>query len=213
MSKYIKDLISTGENQRLDFKFEISDSKKIARTFVAFANTDGGKLLIGVKDNGVISGIRSEEEYYMVEAAAEMYCKPEIVFKSKEWNIDGKAILEITIPKSKKKPHYAPDKDGNWMAWIRVNDQNILANDVLLKVWKKRKKKKGILIKYSKNQKILLDYLTLNESITLTKYCKIAKLNRFQAKAILVEFISIDIIEPEITEKSTVYKLKRSDKI
>lgn len=213
MSKYIKDIISTGENQRLDFKFEISDSKKIARTFVAFANTEGGKLLIGVKDNGVISGIRSEEEYYMVEAAAEMYCKPEIVFKSKEWTIDGKTILEITIPKSKKKPHYAPDKDGKWMAWIRVNDQNILANDVLLQVWKKRKKKKGILIKYSKNQKILLDYLALNESITLTKYCKIAKLNRYLAKAILIEFISIDIIEPEITEKSVVYKLKKSDKI
>lgn len=46
----------------LDFKFEISDSKKIARSLVAFANTDGGRLLIGVKDNGVISGIRSEEE-------------------------------------------------------------------------------------------------------------------------------------------------------
>ena len=52
----------------LDFKFEISDSKKIARTLVAFANTDGGRLLIGVKDNGSISGIRSEEEKYMIDS-------------------------------------------------------------------------------------------------------------------------------------------------
>ncbi|RLD33003.1 MAG: ATP-binding protein, partial [Bacteroidetes bacterium] len=74
MGSYIKDLIAEGEHQRLDFKFEISDSKKIARTLAAFANTDGGRLLVGVKDNGVIAGVRSEEEYYMVEAAASMYC-------------------------------------------------------------------------------------------------------------------------------------------
>ncbi|MCK4854687.1 MAG: ATP-binding protein, partial [Bacteroidales bacterium] len=60
----------------LDFKFEISDARKIARTLVAFSNTDGGKLLIGVKDNGKIAGIRSEEEYHMLEAAAELYCRP-----------------------------------------------------------------------------------------------------------------------------------------
>lgn len=72
----IEELIAQGECQQLDFKFEVSDSKKIARTLSAFANTDGGRLLIGVKDNGSISGIRSEEEYYMIEAASEMYCRP-----------------------------------------------------------------------------------------------------------------------------------------
>ena len=45
----IEELISQGEHQQQDFKFEVSDSKKIARTLSAFANTDGGRLLIGVK--------------------------------------------------------------------------------------------------------------------------------------------------------------------
>ena len=67
---YIQKLIEKGESQTLDFKFEVSDSRKIARTFSAFANTDGGTLLIGVKDNGAIAGVRTEEEYYMIEAAA-----------------------------------------------------------------------------------------------------------------------------------------------
>ena len=61
-----------------DFKFEISDARKIAKTLSAFANTDGGRLLIGVKDNGRIAGVRSEEEKYMIEAAAQLYCIPEI---------------------------------------------------------------------------------------------------------------------------------------
>ena len=65
-----------------DFKFEISDSRKIARTLAAFANTEGGRILIGVKDNGRISGISSDEEYHMIEAAAQMYCRPEIHSKA-----------------------------------------------------------------------------------------------------------------------------------
>ena len=64
-NSYIKNLIQSGEHQQLDFKFEISDSRKIAKTLVAFSNSDGGTLLIGVKDNGNISGVHSDEEFYM----------------------------------------------------------------------------------------------------------------------------------------------------
>ena len=74
---YIHALIAEGEHQQQDFKFEISDARKIAKTLSAFANTDGGRLLIGVKDNGKIAGVRSEEEKYMIEAAAQLYCVPE----------------------------------------------------------------------------------------------------------------------------------------
>jgi predicted HTH transcriptional regulator len=73
---HIRRLIEQGEHQCLDFKFEISDARKIARSISAFANSNGGVLLIGVKDNGKIAGAQSEEEIYMAEAAAQMYCKP-----------------------------------------------------------------------------------------------------------------------------------------
>jgi predicted HTH transcriptional regulator len=52
LSTYIYKLIQEGEHQRQDFKYCINDSKKIAKSLVAFANTDGGRLLIGIKDNG-----------------------------------------------------------------------------------------------------------------------------------------------------------------
>ncbi|MDA3865584.1 MAG: putative DNA binding domain-containing protein, partial [Salinivirgaceae bacterium] len=40
-------LIAQGEHQQQDFKFCINDSRKIAKSLVAFANTDGGRLLVG----------------------------------------------------------------------------------------------------------------------------------------------------------------------
>lgn len=208
MSKYIRKLIEGGESQVLDFKFEISDSKKIARTIVAFANTDGGKLLIGVKDNGVISGIRTDEEYHMVQAATDLYCRPKLKFSEKVWHIEGKTIMEITIPKSEKLPHFAPDKNGKWMAWVRVNDMNILANDVLVEVWKRKKSKKGTYIRYTDKEQVLLDYLSNNLDITLSRFCKIARLNRFKAKKILVNLLTVGVLEININEKTTVYKLK-----
>ena len=74
-SHYIQDLILEGEHEHQDFKYQITDARKIARSIAAFANNSGGHLLIGVKDNGNIAGVRSEEEIYMIETAAQMYCR------------------------------------------------------------------------------------------------------------------------------------------
>lgn len=204
---YIHKLIVQGEHQQLDFKFEIADSQKIARTFSAFANTDGGKLLIGVKDNGTIAGVRSAEEYYMAEAAANMYSKPEIKFKSKEWVVEGKKVLEITIPASNEKPHYAQNEDGKWLAYIRVHDQNILANRVLVNAWKRKKSKEGTYINYTEKEKLLLEYLENHDSITLSKFRRIAGISAYKAGNIFTNFLALDIIEIEISEKRTVYRL------
>ena len=53
--EYILELIEEGEHEMQDFKFSISDSRKIARSISAFANHSGGRLLVGVKDNGNIA--------------------------------------------------------------------------------------------------------------------------------------------------------------
>lgn len=207
-SLYIKRLIWQGENQQLDFKFEVSDSKKIARSLVAFSNTDGGKLLIGVKDNGSIAGVRSEEEFYMVEAAAKIFSKPEISFITRKWDVDGKTVLEVDIPKSDTIPHLAPGKNGKWLVYIRVGDQNLLANSVLLKLWKRKKRKTGTYITYTEKEKLLLTYLEEHQEISMSKFRKIAKLSNFKAENILINFIALGIIEMVFTEKNVVYKLK-----
>ncbi|MBQ3990536.1 MAG: ATP-binding protein, partial [Bacteroidales bacterium] len=72
--------IAEGEGLHLDFKHCISDSGKIARSLAAYANTDGGSLLIGVRDNGSIAGVSSEEECYMIETAAMLYTYPVVEY-------------------------------------------------------------------------------------------------------------------------------------
>jgi predicted HTH transcriptional regulator len=195
VNSYITKLIQQGEHQTQDFKYCISDSKKIARSLVAFANTDGGRLLIGVKDNGRIAGVRSDEEYYMVESAAKMYSNPPINFTTKQHNIEGKTVLEVIIEPSSEKPHFARDEEGKWWAYFRKDDENRLANKVMLEVWKREKSKDGILISYSDAEKCLLDYLETNEKISVSKYARIAHLSYKKAEQIIINFRAMSILK------------------
>lgn len=209
MHLHIKNLIEQGENQQLDFKFAVTDARKIARSLAAFANTDGGRLLIGVKDNGKVAGVRSEEEYFMLEAAATMYCTPAVYFETVEWNIEGKRVLEVIIPKSDKKPHYAPQSPEKPMVYVRVDDQNLLANSVLLKVWLREKKQRGTRLQYTDSEKLLLEYLRQNQRITLLEFRKMAAITRRKAETILVNFILLKVISIHITEQGTYYTLNQ----
>ena len=114
---YIQRLISEGEHVHQDFKFEISDARKIAKSISAFANTEGGRLLVGVKDNGKIAGVRSEEEIYMIEAAAQRYCQPPVDLHTYIYKVEGKDVLEVVIDESPRKPVYALDaEERRWGA-------------------------------------------------------------------------------------------------
>lgn len=205
--RYIRNLIAEGEHQKLDFKFAVNDSRKIARSLVAFGNTEGGKLLLGVKDNGAIAGVRSEEEYFMLEAAAQLYCKPEIPIKAKNWLVEGKTVLEVDIPKMKA-PCFVKDENNQWRAYVRVADQNILANRVLLEFWKRKKVPKGTFVEYSKAENELLNYLSSHSTISLSAFTKVAHITHTEAEDILVNLMSLGIIEIHLHEKGASYSLK-----
>jgi predicted HTH transcriptional regulator len=191
----VKQLILQGEGMHLDFKFEISDAAKIARSLVAFANTDGGTLLVGVKDNGKIAGIHSEEEYYMIENAAKRYCKPEVAFTTKEWTVEGKKILEVNLLKSKHLPHKAPDKNGRYKAYIRRDDENLLANGVQMKIWKKQKRKQNIRFTYGEKEKLLLELLKKQPGVSLSCFVKKSGLSHYQAENMLANFVLLGLAQ------------------
>lgn len=210
MNSYITKLIRQGEHQQQDFKYCISDSKKIARSLVAFANTDGGRLLIGVKDNGRIAGVRTDEEYYMVESAAKMYSKPPVRFTTRQHTVEGKTVLEVIVEPSGEKPHHARDEDGKWWAYFRKDDENRLANKVMIEVWKRQKSSNGILISYSDAEKILIDYLENNQKISVGKYARIAHLSYKRAEQIIIDFRSLNILKDYVGENRIDYSINEA---
>ncbi len=207
MESYLKKLIAEGENQRLDFKYCISDSRKIARTLAAFANSDGGILLIGVRDNGSIAGIRSDEEYYMVDTASELFCRPKITYTIKQHPAGQKTILEVEVIKGSKRPYQAKDENGKWLSYFRHHDQNLLANNVLLQVWKKTEKGSGVLVKFGKTENSLMEYLSKHGSISFSRYRKIAHISAYRAEMILANLLIFKVLIMNASEKGITYAL------
>jgi hypothetical protein len=209
-ARYIRSLIAEGEHQQLDFKFEISDARKIARTLSAFSNTDGGRLLIGVKDNGRISGVRSDEEYYMVESAASLYCKPEVAFKTWTHQLEGKSVLEIYIPPAEHRPVYARDHDQRWLAYVRVADENILANIIQLELWKDERTERGKLLEYTRNEEFLLNYLARTRGATLSGIQRDTGFRRRELIALLTKLVRFDVVDMQFKEGNTQFLLRES---
>lgn len=68
-------MVKAGENDFLEFKRKASFPEKIVKEIVAFANTRGGDLLIGVDDNGTIPGLKfAEEDAWVLDNAIQQYC-------------------------------------------------------------------------------------------------------------------------------------------
>lgn len=205
---YIHALIAEGEHWQQDFKFEISDARKIAKTLSAFANTQGGRLLIGVKDNGKIAGVQSSEEQYMIEAAAEMYCKPQVKCSMQNYLVENKTVLLVQIEESPEKPVYAQDNDGKWLAYLRIKDENILATPVHLRVWQQSGREEGELIEFTERERLLLQLLQDNDRLSLNRYCRLAHLSRPAAQHLLAKFIRYGIVEAVFEDHKFHFKLK-----
>lgn len=202
----IRKLILEGEGVSLDFKKKITSCEKIAKTMVSFANNKGGRLLIGVSDDGTISGVKSEEEEkYMITKAAHFFCKPALEPIFEEVYLDDKTVLVAEIRQSEMKPHYALGEDKKWWVYIRVKDKSVLASKIVIDVLKHENKEQGVLFEYSSNEKALLEYLNENERITSREYSHMLNLSRRRTQRILVNLVLSGVIKLHTTEKEEYY--------
>jgi predicted HTH transcriptional regulator len=207
VKKRIYELLNRGEDDTLDYKQSITSAAKIAKTMAAFANHKGGVLLVGVKDNRKVSGVKSDEEYYMLDLAARFYCKPEVTLDIKQHTIEGKEILECIVLPGAEKPYYAKDENGKWWAYVRVKDNTLLASKIVLDVLKRNASSQGTLINYSSKEKALLEYLSENDRITLKEYKHMINISTRRATKIIVNMISAGLVRSHTTEKTEYYTL------
>ena len=206
---YVLKLIEEGEHQQQDFKTRIEDSRKIARTLSAFANTDGGRLLIGVKDNGAISGVDPEEEFHMIEAAAEMYCDPPIGFSTQIWKANFRTVLQVDIDASTRKPHFSLEEDGKRFAYLRQEDKNFRVNAVMVKVWEQGKMKRPPGFKYTELEGKLFDYLRRRGQISFKTAARITRQSYAKTENMLAQLICWNILELHFEKGKTIYRLSK----
>lgn len=202
----IKQMIFEGEGMLVDFKKTITSCPKIAKTLVAFANNKGGKLLIGVADNGNVKGVRSEdEEKYMINKAATYFCRPMVDVQFEEVYVENKLVLVADVRESDTKPHYALGEDNKWWVYVRVKDKSLLASKIVVDVLKASQGEAGVLIEYSEKERALLQYLDTNERISAKDSSKLLNLPRRRTQKLLVTLVLSGIIKLHTTETEEYY--------
>ena len=202
---YLLSLIREGEHQQQDFKYHVSDACKLAKSVSAFANTDGGRLLIGVRDDGHLSGVRSEEEIFMMHQATYKFCKPEPSIKFDTFHIDGRTIVIATVPPSDKRPVCAQDDEGRMRAYIRIADENIVASPVLLALWRESQKPQGSVLTYNDDIKRLLN--VMEGCQTLNQIVRLSRLPRHKVVTLLARLIRFGTARWEYSDQQFLFSL------
>jgi len=199
--KDLLELIEEGENVYCEFKRKFSSSEKIAKEMIAFANTKGGYLIIGVDDNKDIVGVESEKsEAGLISDAAVNYCEPPVKYSIDYIEVNGKEIVIVEIPESDQKPHRLQDYLDKFdinkaVVMIRVNDKSVQASKEMVRIMRARTNNLK-LKKYSIGpaEKNVFDYLNKNEKISVKELSSLINISERRASRTLVKLVRANLL-------------------
>ena len=191
----LKNLIATGESSFLEFKHKVASPEKLAKEIAAFANTKGGKLLIGVADNGEIVGVESYmEEEFWISQAAEDCCVPEPEITIELVSFNGIDVLLVDVPEAEKKPIYVKGKKGR-VVYIRREDESVIASDEIEEVLKKGSSDEGVTFEYGEKERLLFRFLNEYSDITVERFSILINTTTYTAAKILVNLVSAGVLD------------------
>lgn len=134
----LEDEIRVGESSNIEFKVEIpKKSEKYVKSIVAFANTAGGKLIIGVDDKTrEVVGVDKDEVFKIMDNISNTIsdmCYPQIFPNISVDTIQGKSVIVIKIYPGAGRPYYIKSMGKEAGTYIRVSGTSRLADEAILK--------------------------------------------------------------------------------
>ncbi len=161
-----------GESKTIEFKQEIpAKHEKFLKDIIAFANTRGGKTIIGIVDKtNEVVGIGDQNPFKLSDAISSMIsdaCTPLIENDIYPQSVEGKTVLVVEVYPGKRRPYYLASKTKEESAFVRVNGTSRPADPITLKELELQGEK----LSYDSIQEIGLEY---DEKRTI-EFCKKAK--------------------------------------
>ncbi|MFD2200100.1 helix-turn-helix domain-containing protein [Shivajiella indica] len=207
----VNKIAQQGEGLKVEFKKKAAFPDKIVKEIIAMANTEGGCLLIGVDDDGTVSGQRFiEEEVFVMQKAIKDLIKPQLLYEVEIIKLNPKkGVAVFSIPKSSERPHYILE-DNRKRAFVRVADRSIQASKEMWEILRKGKQSKDMVFTYGDKETILMKALAEHGKVTLREFQRLAKLPRFLASKTLVRLVLANVIQISPQEKEDLYLSKES---
>ncbi len=189
----LKELISKGESSSVQFKVNIQNELSVAQEMVAFSNTNGGTILIGVDDETwEIVGLSDEDlrrlSNLMVNASNE-HVKPPLFIETETVIVDGKKVMVVIVPDGSDKPY--KDKDGIIFLKNGANKRKVTNNEEILRL-------------LSRGRNLYADELPINQA-TIADINK-DKFDAYFLREFKVEYESLGLSYEEALKAKRVLK-------
>lgn len=206
--------VAQGESERIEFKRKVTHPEKIVKELVAFANTSGGYLFIGVNDDGTIPGVKfPEDEIFSLDQAIGKYCRPRLEIVNEIVPLsEKKSIVVYKVSPGERKPYYILEDFPKCRktTFVRSLDKSIQASKEVREIIRRRQKNKDIQFNFGDKEKLLMHYLQKNDFITLEKFKEVANLNNYKASKTLIILVLANVLAIEPSDKGDIYRLKNN---
>jgi len=110
--------IARGEDGTQQFKVDVKNAESLASEVVAFANSEGGTILIGVADDGTTPGLSMQDvsriNQLISNASSQKVRSPILVTTENVVLEKGRVVIVLTVPKGFDKPYF----DNNGIIWL-----------------------------------------------------------------------------------------------
>ncbi len=130
----ISELLKAEEGKTLEFKQDISSPRNLLKTLVAFANTAGGKIIIGVEDKtrepvGINNPLDEEERLCNLIADS---ISPRLVPNVEMTTVEGRTLLAVEVFLSNSRPHFIRSEGPETGVYVRLGSTNRQADRELI---------------------------------------------------------------------------------
>lgn len=125
MTDPVTSLLQQPESKTLEFKRDLSSPRNILKTLVAFANSAGGRLVLGVDDGRQVLGIADplDAEEQLCNQVADAIA-PRLVPSVELVSVGGKTVLVVEVFPSSSRPHYLARKGLDAGVYVRLGSSN-----------------------------------------------------------------------------------------
>ena len=158
-----RSLIQQSEGKTLEFKQDLSSPKHVLKTLVAFANTAGGRLVVGVTDDKQLIGVENplDEEEKLANLIADSI-SPRLVPNIDLVTVTGKTLLVVEVFLSNSRPHWLNREGSEQGVYVRLGSSNRQADQAL--ILELRRSVEGRAFDEMPMPELTVDDLDLNEA-------------------------------------------------
>lgn len=207
--KELLELIAGGESSTVEFKRKITKPEKIAKEIIAFANTKGGYLIIGVDDDCKIYGVDSEKyETEEIINSCHNYIDPPIEPEIEITNLKGKYVVVCYIQESNNKPHQLINHEETGQAYIRIGEKSVPASKEMTKLLAGlNRDAKPVTIFIGDRERRFFSFLEKYEKGTVSDFASLTNISKRRARQIIVKLVRAGVLQIHNDDSSDYFTL------